>query len=124
MTASIADTTQSSGPAEFAIRRVGVVGFGHMGHAVAVNLVEDGHQVSVYDRDPKRAAALTGARAAGQLADLAACDVVLTSLPDALAEVALGAGVLVGGLARVDRPANMEAFIRHHLYKPEYQTLG
>ena len=99
MTASIADTTQSSGPAEFAIRRVGVVGFGHMGHAFAVNLVEDGHQVSVYDRDPKRAAALTGARAAGQLADLAACDVVLTSLPDALAEVALGAGVLVGGLA-------------------------
>src|SRR6516165_8199066 len=84
---------------EFVIRRVGVVGLGHMGHAFAVNLVEDGHQVFVYDRDPKRTAALSGARAAGQLADLAACDVVLTSLPDALAEVALGAGVLVGGLA-------------------------
>src|SRR5947209_10214084 len=27
-------------------------------------------------------------------------------------------------LARVDRPANMEAFIRRHLYKPEYQTLA
>src|SRR3984893_8636889 len=27
------------------------------------------------------------------------------------------------GLARVERPANMEAFIRQHLYKPEYQTL-
>jgi malate dehydrogenase (oxaloacetate-decarboxylating)(NADP+) len=27
-------------------------------------------------------------------------------------------------LARVDRPANMEAFIRQHLYKPEYETLG
>src|SRR5215469_3936375 len=27
-------------------------------------------------------------------------------------------------LARVDRPADMEAFIRRHLYKPEYQTLG
>jgi malate dehydrogenase (oxaloacetate-decarboxylating)(NADP+) len=27
-------------------------------------------------------------------------------------------------LARVDRPANMEAFIRRHLYKPEYQALG
>jgi hypothetical protein len=24
----------------------------------------------------------------------------------------------------VDRPANMEAFIRRHLYKPEYQTLA
>ena len=27
-------------------------------------------------------------------------------------------------LARVDRPANMEAFIWRHVYKPEYQTLG
>src|SRR5271167_369408 len=78
--------------AEFVIRSVGVVGLGHMGHAFAVNLIEDGHRVFVYDRDPKRAAALTGARAAEQLADLAACDVVVTSLPDddALAAVALG----------------------------------
>jgi malate dehydrogenase (oxaloacetate-decarboxylating)(NADP+) len=28
------------------------------------------------------------------------------------------------GLARVDRPANMEKFIRQHLYKPEYQTFA
>jgi malate dehydrogenase (oxaloacetate-decarboxylating)(NADP+) len=27
-------------------------------------------------------------------------------------------------LARVDSPANIEAFIREHLYKPEYQTLA
>jgi malate dehydrogenase (oxaloacetate-decarboxylating)(NADP+) len=27
-------------------------------------------------------------------------------------------------LARVDRPADMEAFIRQHVYKPEYQTLA
>src|SRR5271155_6219236 len=87
--------------AEFVIRRVGVVGVGHMGHAFAVNLVEDGHQVFVYDQDPKRTAALTGARAAGQLGDLAACDVVVTSLPDddALAAVALGPEGLVGVLA-------------------------
>src|SRR5262249_5643048 len=32
--------------------------------------------------------------------------------------------VFDAGLARVDRPANMETFIRQHLYKPEYQTLG
>ena len=76
----------------FFARRVGVVGLGHMGHAFAVNLVEDGHQVLVYDRDPKRAAEVTGARAAAHLADFALCDVVLTSLPDdeALAAVALG----------------------------------
>jgi 3-hydroxyisobutyrate dehydrogenase-like beta-hydroxyacid dehydrogenase len=39
--------------AELVTRRVGVVGLGHMEHAFAVNLVDDGHQVSVYDRDPK-----------------------------------------------------------------------
>ena len=32
--------------------------------------------------------------------------------------------VFDAGLARVDRPANIEAFIRRHLYKPEYQTLA
>ena len=101
MTTSTADTSQPSGPAQFVIRRVGVIGLGHMGHAFAVNLVEDGHQVFVYDRDAKRTAAVTGARAAAGLADLAACDVVLTSLPDddALAAVALGPDGLVGVLA-------------------------
>ena len=87
--------------AEFVIKRVGVVGLGHMGHAFAVNLVEDGHQVFVYDRDPKRTAALSGAHAAAQIAALVACDVVVTSLPDddALVAVALGPEGLVGNLA-------------------------
>ncbi len=29
-----------------------------------------------------------------------------------------------GGLARVERPADMESFIRSHVYKPEYKTLA
>ncbi len=84
----------------WAIKRVGVVGLGHMGHAFAVNLAQDGYEVLAYDRDAQRATALTGARAAAELADLASCDVVLTSLPDddALAAVALGAGGLVAAL--------------------------
>ena len=85
----------------WAIKCVGVVGLGHMGHAFAVNLVQDGYQVLACDRDAERARALSGARAAAELADLASCDVVLTSLPDddALAAVALGAGGLVAALA-------------------------
>ena len=85
----------------FVVRRVGVVGLGHMGHAFAVNLIEDGHQVSVYDRDPKRTTEIAGARAATRLADLADCDVVVTSLPDddALASVAFGPGGLADVLA-------------------------
>jgi malate dehydrogenase (oxaloacetate-decarboxylating)(NADP+) len=31
--------------------------------------------------------------------------------------------VFDSGLARVDRPADMEGFIRRHVYKPEYKTL-
>jgi 3-hydroxyisobutyrate dehydrogenase-like beta-hydroxyacid dehydrogenase len=86
------EPVQNKAHPDVVIRHIGVVGLGHMGHAFAVNLVEDGHQVFVYDRDPKRAAEVTGARAAARLADLAACDVVLTSLPDddTLAAVALG----------------------------------
>ena len=84
-----------------AVKRVGVVGLGHMGHAFAANLVQDGYEVLAYDRDAQRATALSGARAVAELADLASCDVVLTSLPDddALAAVALGAGGLVAALA-------------------------
>lgn len=97
----MADKLQGQASAVFAVRRVGVVGLGHMGHAFAANLIEDGYEVSVYDRDPKREATLTGANAAAQLADIAACDAVLTSLPDddALAAVALGPEGLAGILA-------------------------
>jgi malate dehydrogenase (oxaloacetate-decarboxylating)(NADP+) len=31
--------------------------------------------------------------------------------------------VFDSGLARVERPADMEVFIRRHVYKPEYKTL-
>jgi 3-hydroxyisobutyrate dehydrogenase-like beta-hydroxyacid dehydrogenase len=76
------------------IRRVGVVGLGHMGHALAVNLREDGYQLFVCDQDPERMKALqsNGAVPAPRIKDLAGCDVVLTSLPndDALSAVALG----------------------------------
>jgi 3-hydroxyisobutyrate dehydrogenase-like beta-hydroxyacid dehydrogenase len=74
-----------------------------MGHALAVNLVEDGYPVLVFDRDRERAVALqsTGAVAAAGLGDLAACDVVVTSLPndDALSAVALGPEGLTAVLA-------------------------
>ena len=92
----------TNSPADGArVKRVGVVGLGHMGHAFAMNLVDDGYQVTVYDRDPKRAAAVAGAQAAAQLAGLAGCEVVLTSLPDddALAAVGLGPEGLTAILA-------------------------
>ena len=69
MTAS--DTTRPSGSVTAGRDlRAGVIGLGHMGHAFAVNLVADGYEVFVYDRDPKRAATLIGASAAVRLAIL------------------------------------------------------
>ena len=98
---TIATTHPSRSETEFVIKCVGVVGLGHMGHAFAANLLADGYQVLAYDRDPKRAAEITGARAAAKLADLADCDVVLTSLPDddAFSAVALGPEGLAAFLA-------------------------
>ena len=65
--------SETGSVAQFAIKRVGVVGLGHMGRAFAANLVADGYRVSVFDRDKERIAALlpTGARGAERLADLA-----------------------------------------------------
>jgi 3-hydroxyisobutyrate dehydrogenase-like beta-hydroxyacid dehydrogenase len=84
-----------------AVKRLGVVGLGHMGHAFAANLIQDGYEVTVYDRDRQRAMALRGAVDSAQLADLAKCDVVVTSLPDddALAAMALEPQGLAGILA-------------------------
>jgi 3-hydroxyisobutyrate dehydrogenase-like beta-hydroxyacid dehydrogenase len=94
---------QRQGSTEFVIRRVGVVGLGNMGHALAVNLVEDGYEVLVFDSNPERTTALksAGAAAAGALGDLATCEVVVTSLPndEALGAVALGPEGLAAVLA-------------------------
>jgi 3-hydroxyisobutyrate dehydrogenase len=35
--------------------RIGFIGLGTMGGAVALNLIRGGHQLAVYDLDPKRA---------------------------------------------------------------------
>jgi 3-hydroxyisobutyrate dehydrogenase-like beta-hydroxyacid dehydrogenase len=82
---------------------VGVVGLGHMGQAFAANLVADGYQVFAYDRNPEHVEPLqrAGAHVAARLADLASCDVVISSLPDdeALTEVVVGTGGLTSVLA-------------------------
>jgi 3-hydroxyisobutyrate dehydrogenase-like beta-hydroxyacid dehydrogenase len=86
-----------------AMRRVGVVGIGRMGEAFARNLIADGYQVTIYDRNqaPLQSLARAGANIASTLGNLAACQVVLTSLPDdmALADVTLRAGGLIQSLA-------------------------
>ena len=62
--------------------RIGVIGLGNIGGAVAANLVADEHEVVVFDLDATRSTAVEGARAAGSIAELAGTtDVVILSLP-------------------------------------------
>ena len=96
------DPTES-GTAGNPIRHVGVVGLGHMGEAFARNLIADGYELTAYDLSEARRDLLAsaGARAVSDLAGLAGCEVVLTSLPNdqILSDVTLGAGGLVACLA-------------------------
>jgi 3-hydroxyisobutyrate dehydrogenase-like beta-hydroxyacid dehydrogenase len=86
------------------IQRIGVIGLGHMGSDFASNLMADGFQIKVYDRNEEHTAPLVarGATAAAGLGDLAGCEAVLTSLPDddALADVTLRDEGLVHVLGR------------------------
>jgi len=73
--------------------RIGVIGLGVMGSAMAANLLRSGHPVLGFDLEPERLNALTGigGTAAGSAGEVAAeADVIVFSLPTtgALAAVA------------------------------------
>lgn len=64
--------------------RVGLIGAGHMGSAMAERLLQAGHQLTVYNRTPSRAKPLIdrGARRAPRVADACQGDAVITMLAD------------------------------------------
>jgi 3-hydroxyisobutyrate dehydrogenase-like beta-hydroxyacid dehydrogenase len=65
--------------------KVAVIGLGRMGRALAERLLEEGHQVSVWNRTPGRAGALQeqGAQVMGSADDLGdECDAVFLCLAD------------------------------------------
>jgi 3-hydroxyisobutyrate dehydrogenase-like beta-hydroxyacid dehydrogenase len=104
MSSSMSDTPQPTPVKSGHVhRRVGVVGLGHMGTAFAANLLADGHQVAVWDRNPEHVAARcpAGAHGVTRLTDLAPCDVIVSSVTDddALRSVVLGAEGLTNVLA-------------------------
>ena len=83
--------------------RITILGLGRMGSAMARNLLEVGHQVTVYNRSPRRLEAMagTGALVAHSVAD-AVCNaqVALTMVTDDQAEEELtfGSGGLLAHL--------------------------
>ena len=82
--------------------KVGFIGLGHMGAAMAANLVKAGHEVTVYNRTPDktRALAAAGARVATRVAEASQGDAVMTMLANdaAVEAVVLGAEGVIANL--------------------------
>jgi 3-hydroxyisobutyrate dehydrogenase-like beta-hydroxyacid dehydrogenase len=64
--------------------KVGFIGLGHMGAAMAGSLLQAGHELTVYNRTPSKAQGLMdqGAHLAARLADACQGDAVITMLAD------------------------------------------
>lgn len=82
--------------------RIGFIGLGNMGAAMAANLLDAGHQVTVFNRSADKADALVrqGAIRAEGVADACSGDVVFTMLSDdeAVHHVAFGDEDMLGGI--------------------------
>src|SRR5271168_1311616 len=84
--------------------KTGFIGLGHMGSAMAKNLVNAGHEVTVFNRTPGRSSALLalGAHEASSVANACRSEVVITMLSDdaAVADVAFANDGLVASLPK------------------------
>jgi 3-hydroxyisobutyrate dehydrogenase-like beta-hydroxyacid dehydrogenase len=84
--------------------KLGFIGLGHMGTAMAANLVRAGHDVTVFNRTPGRSGPLVelGAREAANLVEACDSEVVITMLAndDAASEIAFGQNGLIAHLPK------------------------
>jgi 3-hydroxyisobutyrate dehydrogenase-like beta-hydroxyacid dehydrogenase len=84
--------------------KLGFIGLGRMGTAMAANLIKAGHDVSVFNRSPGKSGSLIdlGAHQAANLSDMCDREVVITMLADddAAAAIALGEGGLIAHLPK------------------------
>jgi 3-hydroxyisobutyrate dehydrogenase-like beta-hydroxyacid dehydrogenase len=84
--------------------KIGFIGLGHMGAAMAANLVKAGHDVTVFNRSPGKNSALIelGAHEAASIAEACGAEAVITMLAndDAASDVTLGAGGIIAHLRK------------------------
>ena len=84
--------------------KVGFIGLGRMGAAMAANLLKAGHEVTVYNRSPDKARALStlGARVAASVADACRGEAVITMLAndEAVDSVVFDDGGVLASVAR------------------------
>jgi 3-hydroxyisobutyrate dehydrogenase-like beta-hydroxyacid dehydrogenase len=83
--------------------KLGFIGLGRMGSAMAANLVRAGHEVTVFNRTPGKSSPLValGAQEAATLAGACRGEAVITMLADdeAASNIAVGSGGLVENLS-------------------------
>ncbi|MDB6107189.1 MAG: NAD(P)-dependent oxidoreductase [Gammaproteobacteria bacterium] len=84
--------------------KIGFIGLGRMGAAMAANLVKAGHDVTVFNRSPgkRRALVALGAHEADRIADACHGEVVITMLADdaAVSGVVLAKGGIIESLPK------------------------
>jgi 3-hydroxyisobutyrate dehydrogenase-like beta-hydroxyacid dehydrogenase len=84
--------------------KVGFIGLGQMGSAMATNLVKSGHDVTVFNRSPEKSRSLLdlGAHLATSIAGACNGEAVITMLADdaAAAQVALSGEGIIGKLRK------------------------
>ncbi|MBB3567347.1 NAD(P)-dependent oxidoreductase [Rhizobium sp. BK491] len=84
--------------------KVGFIGLGQMGSAMAINLIKAGHEVTVYNRSRDKAEALAGegAKVAATVAEACGGEAVFTMLAhdDALSAVVHGDGGALASLGK------------------------
>jgi 3-hydroxyisobutyrate dehydrogenase-like beta-hydroxyacid dehydrogenase len=84
--------------------KTGFIGLGHMGSAMATNLLKAGHDVTAFNRSPAKTDALVklGAHKAARVTDACQGDVVITMLADdtAVANVAFASDGIIANLAK------------------------
>ncbi len=83
--------------------KIGFIGLGHMGTAMAANLARSGHELDVFNRSPGKAGALValGAHQAASVAEASRNEIVITMLADdaAAADIAFAPAGLIASLA-------------------------
>jgi len=84
--------------------KVGFIGLGHMGGGMAANLLEAGHEVTVYNRTAEKAAPLAaqGAKVAATISEACRGDAVITMLAndEAVSGVVFGEGGILVSLPK------------------------
>src|SRR6185437_2952447 len=94
-----------------ASHKIGWIGLGRMGEAMAARLIKAGHQISVWNRTAAKADPLAriGAEVVTDKAAMSSCATVfsIVSTPDDLKEILFGRGGVLSGKAQPERVVDM-----------------